>query len=780
MVLSTIPHYRLDEPEGVADVFRDEPLLTVPMPEDPKGLAVQITSPYKDALVFDCLKGRETLSDPFVFHVRAYSDNHQLDFGKAVGKNVAVCFETAHKEKRFFAGVVTQLQMLQTALIDLKEKKYLAYYGFTLRPKFWLLTLSRQTRVFVGRKTQEIIESVLKEGGVTFENKATALGKEVREYCVQYNESDFDFVCRLMEEEGIFYCFEYSAAGDKLVLLGQNKSADKLPKPLSFLQGRSTTLNRLDLFNVQAQVTAKAFSAIDYDYMKPDPLLKAKAADKGAGGEVYEYPGGYETASAGEKVAKRRIDEIRWPHSLAFGHSSVLKFQAGVAFELEDHPRKDLNTDYLLYSVTHHLKQRPEPEHFVEPDLRTIYTNNFKALPLIVPFMPMRKTPRPAIAGNQTAVVVGPKDAEVHTDKEGRVLVQFHWDTEAKKDGKNSIPVRYMQGWAGEAFGMAAVPRIGMEVVISFMEGNPDRPLIIGCVYNGKNKMPPEVLKEPRITMLKTKTSPVDGQKGNRLMFDDTKEKEKVTFNLTKDLEVSSIAEKNLFLMRQEGKETTTRTEIVDGMMHTNITKGEKKTEIAEGNYIITLTKGSLEITLEDGDAVTTLTKGNYIIDVKDGTLSVHAKKDISITSDAAISVKAEKDIKLTSNAGITLKASKDIKLDAGGSVNIKAGKDLKETATANVSRQGNKITDKANMDVAINGLNIKMKASLACAAEGLNMEHKATLSYKGSALTIMMEGQVTGMWTASATAILQSKALAGVQGAAVSALGGGGAIALG
>lgn len=741
-----IPNYRSDHPEEIIDNLMDDPAVSFPAPTNPKNMHVTIESPLKKSVIFESLIGTETLSEPFEFQVRMYSENVAIDFKKILGKNLAVCFATVGKKKikKYFAGIVSHVRSLNSFVMDPKSKKQIAFYSVTLRPQFWCAKLSKQSRIFMKKKTIDIIEQVLKEEKVKFTNKATSLGKTLREYCVQYNESNFDFVSRLMEEEGIFYYFQYSASGEKMILAGENKAADVISTPYSLEVVRTDVLNCITLFNSQEQITAKKFSAIDYDYMKPETLLKSTGNGKGLGGLVYEYPGQHLTSSIASKVGKRRLTEINWPQSLTYGRSTALEFAAGSSFKLEKHPRKSLNTKYLLYKVHHHLRQRPHKNNrFIDKDNQNVlYSNEFTALPMNIPFTPLRNTPKPQIVGNQTALVVGPSNKEIEIDKKGRVLIQFHWDTIGKKDGKTSAPVRYMQGWAGPGFGFVAVPRIGMEVVVSFMNGDPDRPLIIGCVYNGKNEMPSEVTKEPRVTIFKTKTSPKDGKKANIFSFNDSKDKEKITMNATKDFELSSIAEKNLFLVKQDGDKTTNKLEIKDGLLSTTIKKGEKKTNINEGNYSILLKKGSLKITLENGDNVITLKKGNYILNVDSGSITVKAKKNISFQS----------------KANIIMKANKNIELDAKGAIKITAKKNITEKATMDIIRDAKAISDKAKMDVKIKGLNIAETAQVDCKRQGLNIKD-----------TAKVQAAISG----SVKATLEGKVMAEVKGGATAAVKG-------
>ena len=728
------------------------------------GLAVKISSPLgKDKLLFESFQGTEIISNPFEFKVRAYSEDVDIDFKKLIGKNVSVTFETS-KDKRVFSGIVSKAISLINFETDSSKKKKIAFYGLILRPQFWCSNFSKKTRIFFKKKPKEIIESILKEDGVSFTNKATSLGNTVNEYCVQYNESNFDFVSRLMEKEGIFYFFEYTSSGAKMILAGKNKDAASLSGKFSMKVIRTDKLNSLNNFFYQSQITTKKYSAIDYDYMKPATALKASGSGAGTVGEVYEYPGNYDDSSKASKVGPIRIKELNWCQNIGYGDGTFFSFTAGGVFKLEDHARKALNQKYLIYSVTHNI---------ITKEKKLEYLNSFVTVPESVDFIPIRKTKLPYIQSNQTAIVVGPKDKEISCDAEGRVLVQFYWDLEGKKDGKNSCPVRCMQGWAGEGFGIAAIPRIGMEVVVSFINGNPDRPLIIGCVYNGKNKMPPDIAKKPQILMLKTKTTPKGGKKGNIMSFDDTKDKEKITFNATKDFELSSIAEKNIFMTKQDGKNTKTQMEIKEGLLETKIKKGEKKTNIDEGNFSISLKKGSMTLMMENGDEVTTIKKGNYIMKIEKGEVTINVKKGLTIKSEDFVKIEAKKDIDIKSNANISLTAKKDISLKATGNINLKATKNIASKATSDFTIDGKAIKGKAKMDVSFEGLNIKEKAKMNCAREGLNIKDKAKMNCNREGLMIKDEGKVQATFAAKVKAGIDGKVQAQVKGGAMAKIGG-------
>lgn len=758
---SVHPEDVLDGSFGVDGTgFVDDPLKHVSLmkdtyPSKEGAINVSVSSPLGDKLLFDCALGEDALSELFEYHVRLYSEKEDLDVSALLGKNMTLSLVSLDgKKTRYISGIVTHARSLPAFLMDASKKIYRAYYSVIIRPKLWLSTLTKNFRVFMKKKPKEIIETILGEDGVSFTNKASSAGNTVREYCLQYNETNFEFVSRLMEEEGIFYFFEYGAAGETMILADANKAANDIGE-VSMKVPSSEYINRIFFLNSQAKMVTKKYSSVDVDYMKPDTTLKASGSGSQKKGEWYEYPGLFLNSGLASKAGERHIKAISWPEKLVFGRGSVLNFSSGSIVKVSDHLRKDLNQKYLLYSVRTFIQQRPDPD---SPTRRTklSLTNAFTALPNDTPFVPRRKTPKPHIDSVQTALVVGPSGKEIYSDEEGRVFVQFLWDREGAKDGKNSCPVRCMQGWAGPGFGLAFVPRIGMVVVVSFENGDPDRPLIVGCIYNGKNPMPAAVTKEPRICMLKTKTSEKDGDKANIMSFDDTKDAEKITFNATKDFELSSKADDNLSLYKQAGKNTVTRGYIEEGLLEGTIKKGDRKFTIEEGNDTLTLKKGNLTITLNDGNEVVTLDKGDYTIKISKGKLTITAKDNISISTDAKMTISSKGDMTFDSKGKILVKAAQDVTIQAGMNLNLKSG-----------------------MNTAIKAsMNLSAEASLAFSAKGLSLSTEGTLSWMGKGLSATLQGTVSATVQGSVTAQLTGLT-AKVTGSALASLGGG-AVSLG
>ncbi|MDR0625071.1 MAG: type VI secretion system tip protein VgrG [Holosporales bacterium] len=767
------------EIDAVNNAFFARPILFPPTLVKEGELSATVSSPLgADTLFLESFEGRDAISEPFEFNLRGYAKDLNVDFKKLLGEPVSVCLN-AGGTSRYFSGIAAQVRSLQSFILDSDESEKISFYGLTLKPAFWKAQFTKNTRIFFKKDAKSIIEEVLDEDGITFTNKASACGKTVREYCVQYNESNFDFVSRLMEEEGILYFFTHSSSDSTMILAGKNKDAESAGS-VSMKIIRDDTINTIRNFNFQNQIVSKKYESIDYNYTAPDTALKASASGEGLLGEVYEYPGGYAEGDEASNIGTTSLNSLSWPQNLAFGDGYVPEFGAGVIFELKDHIREDLNQKYLLYSTHHSIAVQ---------DGKFEYSNTFVALPESVPFAPFRKTKRPYIHGTQTAVVVGTSGNEISCDEQGRVLVQFHWDREGGKDGAQSLPVRCMQGWAGSGYGWSAIPRIGMEVVVSFSEGNPDRPLIIGCVYNGVNKPPAEVENVPEILALKTQTSPQDGEKANLMTFDDRKDQEKITFKATKDFETWSEAADNLFLLRQDGSNTTTQTQIKEGLLTTEIEKGEYKLSINEGNYSIDLKKGSLSITMDDGDNVLTVKKGNYTIKLDDGELSITTKgaitvktddamsitaaKDISVKTDAGISVEAAKDIIIKSNAGISIQATKDIELKATGSIVGNATKNVEIKATSDFTGEGMNIKLKATMNYNCEALQVGVKATTDCTREGLNITDKAQLNSNREGLMIKDDAKLQGMYGATLMIEVNGKVQANVKGGVLAGIAG-------
>lgn len=461
-----------------------------------------------------------------------------VDPAALVGDKACLTIHLGDGTTRFFNGIVAQVKTWEEGKTQLKRR-----HRVRVVPAFWKLGHVRRSRVFQEMSVPDIAKKVLGDAAVEHRLDLKA-SYPPRLYCVQYDESDLDFVSRLLEEEGIFYFFEHEQDKHTLVLGDAPGSCQPIAgdervvfrEPSKMVPGAE----HVDAFSARVEVRPGKVELRDFDYLKPAVNLTTSSSAKGDTDlEVYEFPGNYADASVGSRLAKVRLEEQRVRAETAAGSGVTRRFLAGHVFELDEHPLAALNAKYLLVSVQHRGEQ---PEMFTgaaspgQPK-REGYRNQFACIRADVPFRAERRTPRPAIPGPQTAIVVGPKGEEIYCDQHGRIKVQFHWDREGAKNEKSSCWIRVGQSWAGPSWGALYLPRIGQEVVVEFLEGDPDRPLVTGAVYNGMHPPPLNLPGDKTKSTLRSASSPgSDGS--NELRFEDQKDAEEIYLHAQKDLNI--------------------------------------------------------------------------------------------------------------------------------------------------------------------------------------------------------------------------------------------------
>jgi type VI secretion system secreted protein VgrG len=417
-----------------------------------------------------------------------------------------------------------------------------------------------------------------------------------RDYCVQYRESGFDFVSRLLEEEGIYYYFEHSTSAHKLILSDAPSKYKYCPNQRSARVAIGASSQAEDDVVVDLQCTTRAVSGQvtlnDYNFITPSTSLKSNATDSFPE-EVYDYPGEYEDRSGGERLASLRLEEREAPATMVSGRSSCRGFIAGYKFDLKNYYRRDLNQTYLITGLSITMSTNA---YTTNAKIREDYWNVFETIPATVPYRPERATPVPVISGVQTAVVVGPSGEEIYSDKYGRVKVQFNWDRDGKKNEKSSCWLRVSQDWAGKNWGSVFIPRMGQEVIVEFLEGNPDQPIITGRVYNAE-QMPPYALPDNQTQSgVKSRSSKGGGASNyNEFRFEDKMGSELVLLHAEKDLQTEV-----------ENDETRT----VGNDRTTTITNNETKT-VKQGNESTTLNMGNQSIELKMGNQTTKVDLGS-------------------------------------------------------------------------------------------------------------------------------------------------------------------------
>lgn len=626
--------------------------------------AFRIDTPLgSDALLLQSFHGEELVSGLFHFLVETESDSN-IDFSQLIGKSVTITGADKDGNKRYFNGIVARL--LQSG----------STYRLELRPKLWTLTLSSDHRIFQAQSAPDIIKKVLQEQGVDSIRDALTGTYETRDYCVQYGETCFAFVSRLMEEEGIFYFFDHADGSHTLVLADDSSAfapcANLDSVPFKTESARSwEDQDIVTALRIEQNVVTAQYQADDFNFETPAVELKstAQSTDTPGGGafQIYEYPGGYSAKDGGDTISKKRLDSLEFPARLISGDGTCRSFTAGYSFTLTGHPRDDANANYVLRRIAH------------AGELRN-YRNSFEAFPATATFRPPRVTRKPRIAGSQTAIVVGKSGEEIWTDKYGRIKVQFPWDQLGKNDENSSCWIRVAQGWAGKSWGAMFLPRVGQEVVVSFLDGDPDRPLITGSVYNGQQPTPYAMPDEQTKSTVKSNSSK-NGTGFNELRFEDKTGSEEIYIHAQKDMKV----------------------DILDSLT-TTVTNNRTVT-IQEKDDSLTVTKGNRGVTVSQGNETLTVSQGDRVIAVSKGkeTHSVQSTRDLTITGNESHTNKADFTQTVTGNytlkvtgtltiqstGDLTLKTDGALNIQSGTSLGVKSGTDLSASAGTGLSLKG-------------------------------------------------------------------------------------------
>src|SRR5215510_6804653 len=620
-------------------------------------LKLKIDTPLgPNKLLLRSFRGEERISGLFQFTLEMVSEDNAIDFQAIVGKAVTLTLNLSNNTEHYLNGIVGRFVQEET-------NQRLTRYFADIHPWLWLLTKTSDCKIFQNKSVPEIIESIFSDLGFTDFRNDLKSTYDKREYCVQYNETAFNFVSRLMEEEGIFYYFEHNSA-DHIMVLGDDVDAHKTCPGLesSSVQFRQTLVDHSQDLTithclVEQQLVSGAYAHDDFNSETPNTDLKVESKSQTGKFKIYEYPGGFLKRDAGEKRADLRLDEFEQPQKLIRGDGFVRAFVAGHKFELKNHYRADVNKTYVLQSVSHAATQEN-------------YTNSFAAFPSDSPFRPPRVTPRSVISGTQTAIVVGKSGEESWTDKYGCVKVQFHWDQLGKNDENSSCWIRVDQGWAGKQWGGIFLPRIGQEVIVSYLEGDPDRPLITGAVYNSEQVVPYTLPDEQTKSTVKTNSSK-GGNGFNEIRFEDKKDSEELYFHAQKDHNIVVEHDRTKKVLNNE----------------TNTIKQDRSTTIQEGNDTYVVSKGNR----------------TYKVDTGNETYEVKGTRDLTITGDETHTNKGN--YTQTINGNYELKVTGNLVIDVTGSVTIKSGQSMtNEAAMALTNKAGTSLTNEAQADITNKG----------------------------------------------------------------------------
>lgn len=627
---------------------------------------VTLTTPLPDGtLIFRSLNGEEELSTLFEFDVDMLSESHSLDLKQLLSEPLTLSIDLGLQGTRYLNGQVIRCKLIGRASAT---SRYYVYRA-VVRPWLWYLTQTSDSKIFQEKSVPDVIREVLADYEFPAEFKLTG-SYRTWEYCVQYQETDFAFISRLMEHEGIYYWFRHEDGKHVLVLTDDIAQHDPFPGldslpyigPDRVVQPDKEHISRWEPVE---QVTPGKFATVDYDFKKPAASLDALRSNPGTYSngdlEVYEWMGGYTEPDQGERYSQVRLEALQAQQSQATGHSNARALAPGRLLTLFNHPRQVENREYLIQKVVYHVQ---ESDYSSAEGGESQFEVDFAAIPASVPFRPERKTPLPRTHGPQTARVVGKSGEQIWTDRYGCVKVQFRWDRYGQTNENSSCWVRVSSPWAGGGFGGIQLPRVDDEVIVDFIGGHPDRPIVVGRVYNASNMPPWDLPGNATQSGFLSRSKDGDRNTANALMFEDVAGGERIWLHAERDLTTEVEAnelhtvdgDRNTVILGNDtltvmsartstthGQETETfmagADRTVTGAVNETITGDE--TRNVTGNVIETIT-GNVDETITGnltqtttGDVTRTIT--GPVVDTTTGTVDETITGDLTQTTTGTV-----------------------------------------------------------------------------------------------------------------------------------------------
>ena len=618
----------------------------------------------KDVLLLQEITGIEGISSLFSYELNLLAyENDSIVFKDIVGQKVTITLNLPDGTPRYINGYVSRFTQGGT------DARLFTHYHAQVVPWLWFLTRQADCRIFQNLAVPDIISQVFN----LFDFKDFRLSLKGTypqlEYCVQYRETSFNFVSRLMEEFGIFYYFDHSTEGKHtMVLADQSSTLPACPSsPVSYdtQVGGLEDPEVISNWHVGQEVRTGKYTVTDYNFITPSTSLLANdptVVDLSASHplELFDYPGLHTNKDQGDTVAKVRMQEEEAGYMVVSAEGNCRGLMSGYSFELKNHYRGDQNTNYVVTEVRH-FASAGQTYTTAGTQGGETYSNHLTCIPASVTYRPPRITPKPFVQGPQPALVVGKAGEEIWVDKYGRVIVQFYWDRLGQKNENSSCWIRASQPWAGGNWGAMWIPRIGQEVLVSFLEGDPDRPVITGRVYNA-NQMPPYTLPDyqTRSTFMSRSSKGGGSSNYNELRFEDLKGQEQIFMNAEMDMDLRVEKDSREFIGANRHLIVTTNQveqiqtdkhlhvkgnhfEAIDGNMSLNVTGNQM--ESVTGNK-------SLAVTGNQSESVT----GNLSLAVtgqqQDTSMSYAMKTDTTIHLNAGVSAVIEAGVDLTLKVG--------------------------------------------------------------------------------------------------------------------------------
>jgi type VI secretion system secreted protein VgrG len=667
-----------------------------------------------DHVLLVSVHGRDSLSACFSYDLELASTDPAIKPDDLLGTAATIWLNDGAGLSMPVNGIISRFTVVQRAAREI------SIYRVRLVPSLWLLTRTSDCRIFQDKTVPQIVDIVLGDYGIS--QKAWRLHGEHRkhDYCVQYRESAYDFICRLLEEEGICFFFLHDDRKHTVVFTDNNRGLAKCSTSRIVFSSDAGVLGGIWEWESAYQFRSGKWALSDYNFETPstnlttdkktiNPVLAKQSF------EMFDYPGRYEATGPGATLAKLRIEYEESAYQEVIGESACIGFAAGTYFTVANAHGQDAGKEYALRSVEH----TAEDWSLVAQDAKPAsYANRFRCAPRSVPYRPEMKTHRPRIHGTQTAVVTGPAGDEIFTDKYGRIKVQFYWDRQGKKNDQSSCWIRVAQSWAGRNFGTWFLPRIGQEVVVTFLEGDPDRPLVVGSVYNAEQMVPFALPANKTQSGLRTHSS-LGGTAANfnEFRFEDKKGSEQVFLHAEKNLDTEVEHDATHWVGHDET--TTIDHDRTEHVKHDEtITIDNNRTETVHANETITVDKNRTE-TVHQNETVTIDRNRAHMV-VLNESLTVGVAREHTVGATEAITVGAARTVTVGDTQ--TISVGSDQSVSIGGSESVSVAKDqavdVGKTITITAGDQivlktgSASITMKKNGDIVIEGKQITIKGS--------------------------------------------------------------------
>jgi type VI secretion system secreted protein VgrG len=745
---------------------------------------ITLTSPLGSDLLFESMTASAGLSTLGEMRLGLVSARPDLKAEDLLGKPVTVTVQLRDGAKRHFNGYVTRFGL------GVHRGRYFGYEA-TVHAWPWFLTRTADCRIFQAMTVPDIVKKVFEDHGVADFQLKLFRSYRTWTYCVQYRESDFNFVSRLLEHEGIYWYFEHTDGKHKLVLVDSHSAHDKgaICDSLPYIEEGAETSPDTECvsgWHSSREVRAGKTALTSYDFERPSTDLATKAAtDRGhalGDYELFDWQGDYVQAADGSQWAEDRLDEQQTSYQVLQGSANAHGIEVGRLLTLTRHPRADQNAQYLVTG----LQVSASVDGYEAGNAAGAYRCEFSAMPAAQQFRPARRTPKPFVQGPQTALVVGPGGEEIFTDKYGRIKLQFHWDRYGKKDENSSCWVRVSHPWAGKNFGVVDIPRIGQEVVVDFLEGDPDQPLVTGRVYNAEQMPPWDLPANATQSGILTRSSK-GGAYGNAnaIRFEDKAGGEQLWIHAEKNQDIEVEKDETHWVGQDRKKtidrdETThvkrDRTETVDH--DETITVHNNRTETVDQEEKITIHGGRTEvvdkeekITIHGGrteqvdhDEKITIDGGRTEIVGKEENITIHGGRTEKVDHDENITIgggrteSVKNDEKITINGGRTEQVAHDEKVSIGGgrttsvkndegvtigggrTVSVKNDDGLTVTGGRSVSvKQADSLDVGATLSVTAKD-SITMKVGSA----SIEMHSNGTITINGKDVTVDGSGKIS------------------------------------